>query len=354
MEKADKNKNILSSVSDCFPKIEWAPLWGIPLERRMQTAAVVVWLILLGSCMSLSIFSLTLPVLWPIHIAYLAYLWIDQSHENGGRRSEWFRSLPFWHYFAGYFPVKIVKEADLDPSKNYIFGYHPHGIISLGAVANFATEATGFSQLFPGIIPSLLTLTANFKVPLYRDIMLALGIASVSRHSCETILSSGPGRSIVIVVGGASESLRARPGTADLTLQKRLGFIRMAIRHQAGLIPTFSFGENDIFQQVDNSNETLLWKIQKGVQRLMGFTIPLFHGRGIFNYSLGLVPYRHPIVTVVGKPIPVPKLKAGETEPTEEQLLSTQALYIEELKCIYDKYKDIYAKDRKQDLRIVA
>lgn len=171
----------------------------------------------------------------------------------------------------------------MDPSKNYIFGYHPHGIISLGAVANFATEATGFSQLFPGIIPSLLTLTANFKVPLYRDIMLALGIASVSRHSCETILSSGPGRSIVIVVGGASESLRARPGTADLTLQKRLGFIRMAIRHQAGLIPTFSFGENDIFQQVDNSNETLLWKIQKGVQRLMGFTIPLFHGRGIFN-----------------------------------------------------------------------
>lgn len=109
MEKSDNNKNILSSISDCFPKIEWAPLWGIPLERRMQTAAVVVWLILLGSCMSLSIFSLTLPVLWPIHIAYLAYLWIDQSHENGGRRSEWFRSLPFWHYFAGYFPVKIVK-----------------------------------------------------------------------------------------------------------------------------------------------------------------------------------------------------------------------------------------------------
>lgn len=132
-------------------------------------------------------------------------------------------------------------------------------------------------------MPSLLTLTANFKIPLYRDIILALGIASVSRHSCETILTLGPGRSIVIVVGGASESLRARPGTADLTLQKRLGFIRMAIRHQAGLVPTFSFGENDIYEQVDSNSKAWLWKLQKGVQRFMGFTIPLFHARGIFN-----------------------------------------------------------------------
>lgn len=56
----------------------------------------------------------------------------------------------------------------------------------------------------------------------------------------------------------------------------------------------------------------------------------------------------------VGKPIPVPKLEPGQTEPTKEQLLSTQALYIEELMNIYNKYKDIYAKDRKQDLQIVA
>jgi 2-acylglycerol O-acyltransferase 2 len=56
---------------------------------------------------------------------------------------------------------------------------------------------------------------------------------------------------------------------------------------------------------------------------------------------------------VVGKPISVPKLLKGKTEPTEEQLLLTQKLYIEELEAIYNKYKDIYAKDRKQDLRIV-
>lgn len=56
---------------------------------------------------------------------------------------------------------------------------------------------------------------------------------------------------------------------------------------------------------------------------------------------------------IAGNPIAVPELEEGQTEPTEEQLLSTQELYIKELQSIYDKYKDIYAKDRKHDLEII-
>ncbi|KAI9480399.1 MAG: diacylglycerol acyltransferase, partial [Benjaminiella poitrasii] len=343
----------LKTLSEHIPEVQWAPVRGIPFERRVQTATVLAWVFLLGNCLLVFTGSLAFPFLWPVQIAYLIYLWLDKTPENGGRRSEWFRRLPCWSYFAGYFPIKLVKEADLDPSKNYIFGYHPHGIISMGAFANFATEATGFSRLFPGIKPSLLTLTTNFNVPMYRDIILALGLASVSRRSCEQILASGPGRSIVIVIGGASESLNARPGMADLILKKRLGFIKLAIRQGADLVPTFSFGENDLYEQVDNSNGSWLWKVQKKMQRTVGFTIPLFHARGIFNYNVGLIPYRHQVVTVVGKPIPVPKLPQGQTEPSENQLKEIQTLYIQELKSIYNKYKDVYAKDRKQDLRII-
>lgn len=126
-------------------------------------------------------------------------------------------------------------------------------------------------------------ISSNFRLPLYRDFILSLGIASVSRKSCEAILSSGPGRSIVIVIGGAAESLNARPGVTDLVLKRRLGFIRLAIKHQAPLVPVFSFGENDLYEQVDNARGSTLWKVQKKVQSLMGFTLPLFHARGIFN-----------------------------------------------------------------------
>ncbi|KAG0175112.1 diacylglycerol O-acyltransferase 1 [Apophysomyces sp. BC1034] len=341
------------SQSQSTTHIRWAPLRGIPLERRLQTLATCTWIAMLPICLSAFLLCFIFPVLWPLLIAYVAFLFFDKAPENGGRRFDWPRRWTLWRYFAAYFPVKLIKEHDLDPTQNYVFGYHPHGIISMGAFINFGTEATGFSELFPGIVPSLLTLASNFRLPIYRDIIMALGISSVSRQSCEAILSSEPGRSIVIVIGGAAESLNARPGINDLTLRRRLGFIRMAIRHQAPLVPVFSFGENDLYEQMDNTQGSTIWKVQKKMQSLLGFTLPLFHARGIFNYDVGLVPFRHEIVTVIGKPIPVPKLEKDQAEPTQEQLHALQDEYIKELETIYHKYKDEYAKDRKEELRII-
>ena len=177
--------------------------------------------------------------------------------------------------------------------------------LSRGALATFGTEATGFSKAFPGLKPHLLTLTTNFQMPFYRDILLAMGICSVSRQSCSSILKSGPGNAITIVVGGAAESLSAHPGTADLTLRKRLGFIKLAIQYGADLVPVFSFGENDvrflrlrvgvweegrlmwtllqIYQQMPNEKGTTVYALQRKFQAIFGFTLPLFHGRGLLN-----------------------------------------------------------------------
>lgn len=223
----------------------------------------------------------------------------------------------------------------------------PYAIFfSSGAFANFATDGTDFSKMFPGIMPHLLTLASNFRMPLYRDVLLALGVCSVAKKSCINILRQGPGHAITIVVGGAAESLAAHPGTNDLTLRKRLGFIKIAVREGADLVPVFSFGENDIYEQLANSKGTTIWKIQKRFQKLFGFTLPLFHGRGLFNCessvscrrirpdtarcsqdNLGLMPYRHPIVSVVGRPIHVQK----EDNPSTELLLDLQEQYIAEL-----------------------
>src|SRR5882762_9826425 len=88
-------------------------------------------------------------------------------------------------------------------------------------MCNFATDSTGFSRGFPGVHPHLLTLTSNFTIPFYREILLFMGVCSVSKRSCERILRKGKGSAITIVVGGAAESLSAHPGTADLTLRRR-------------------------------------------------------------------------------------------------------------------------------------
>ena len=71
--------------------------------------------------------------------------------------------------------LQLVKTHNLLTSRNYIFGYHPHGIMGLGAFCNFSTEATGVSKKFPGIRPYLATLAGNFRMPLLREYLMSGG-----------------------------------------------------------------------------------------------------------------------------------------------------------------------------------
>ncbi|KAG0371046.1 diacylglycerol O-acyltransferase 1 [Gamsiella multidivaricata] len=326
----------------------FAPL-RMPIKRRLQTGAVLVWISAIAISLLLFLYLCTIKYLWPLIIMYLLWiLMLDQAPEKGGRRVQWWRNWRGWKNFAQYFPMTLIKEGDLDPSRNYIFGYHPHGIISMGAFCTFGTEGLNFSKRFPGIHPRLLTLQTNFQIPFYRDYIMAHGCASVSRASCEHILQSGKGNSIVIVVGGAQESLASKPGTLDLTLKKRLGFIKLALVN--GLVPTLAFGENDLYEVYSAKHTSRTYQIQQLFKRLFGFTLPMFNGRGIFNYEFGLLPRRKPVYIVIGKPIHVEKM---EGSPTTEQLQDLQKKYIYEVLAIWDRYKDKYAPARKQELRII-
>ncbi|WVO15538.1 hypothetical protein L204_103197 [Cryptococcus depauperatus] len=327
---------------------KFAPL-HIPPNRRLQTAAVALWALFLPICIIFLLLLLSFPPLWGILIPYFIWIFFDTAPTHGGRAQEWARRGFMWKYFANYYPCSIVKAADLPPDKPYLFGYHPHGIIGMGAFATFATEGTNFSEYFPGIKPHLMTLNSNFRIPFYREILLIHGCGSVAKKSCANVLSQGPGTAIAIVIGGATESLSAHPGTADLTLRKRFGFVKMAIREGADLVPVFSFGENDIYAQLANAKGSMVYKVQKKFQKVFGFTLPLFYGRGLFNYNYGLMPFRHPIVSVVGKPIHVER----DPQPSNEKVQELQLKYIAELTRIWDKYKDLYARGRTKELTFV-
>lgn len=104
--------------------------------------------------------NMTNVILLPIILVYLFWFvaYDFKRSSKGGRRWNKLRELSSWSYYRDYFPVRLVKTSHLNPNKNYIFGYHPHGIMCAGAWCNFATEATGFNKLFPGLTPHLLTL----------------------------------------------------------------------------------------------------------------------------------------------------------------------------------------------------
>jgi hypothetical protein len=82
------------------------------------------------------------PLFW-VSLLYLTWLYYDfDTPSRGGRRQEWMRRGLLWNWFRDYFPVRLIKTADLNPQHKYIIGSHPHGIICMGA------WAVSFSAVF--------------------------------------------------------------------------------------------------------------------------------------------------------------------------------------------------------------
>ncbi|OAA68617.1 diacylglycerol acyltransferase [Niveomyces insectorum RCEF 264] len=338
--------------------VRFAPL-RVPLRRRKQTLAVLIHSTCLMMSIPLFFFCCAIPLAWPLIIPYVLLVLFSNPATDGRLRwrSTWFRSLPLWTWFAEYFPARLHKTHDLPPTSRYIFCYHPHGIISHGAWIAFATEALHFAQKFPGITNSLLTLESNFNIPFYREYLLMAGMGSVSRESIVNHLSRGgpdghgAGRAVTIVVGGARESLQANPGTMRLVLHGRSGFIKVAMATGADLVPVLGFGEVDLYHQLQGDAHPLLHQFQMHVLKVWKFTLPFMRGRGIFNYDYGLMPYRHPLNIVVGRPIPVRKAASATLDPAEVDRLHEQ--YCAELRRLWDENKDKYAKDRTEELQIL-
>lgn len=350
------------------------------MERRLQAIAVFTFslyflLPLALWCWLWAVIFICVPACMPLIVVYFTFIFaLDRSPVDGSRRPL-FRGRGeqgnWWRRYADYFPITLVKTAHLDPSGKYIFGYHPHGIISVGAFACFATEGVrtldlsvgetqprvdrrGFSSLFPGIESRLLTLAGNFYIPFAREYVLLLGCCDASRQTFRRILAKGAGHGVTIVVGGAEESLHAAPGTIDLVLDKRKGFVREAVLSGASLVPCVAFGENELYRVYHPTPGSLLDRFQRWTLRVLHVGVPLFNGRSLLYKDAGLMPRRQPVVVVSGSPIPPP----AEAKSTAEAVDFMHAEYIKAIHAIYAAHKDaewnLPGRSRIGDLRIVG
>jgi len=313
-------------------------------------------------------------------LGYLTYAWLLDNSPISGTRWAFMRNLNLWEHACDYFPVLLVKTAELDPTKNYIMGYHPHGIISCGAMCAFATEGCqtlsltgssfstsirsmdkdnssgrGFSALFPGIERRLITLPQNFVTPFLREYLLSMGCCDSSRYTFRQNLNAEEGgRAVVVVVGGAAESMLVKPGQIDLVLSKRMGFVREAILAGASLVPCIAFGETDLYETFD-VGEHWIARFQAMVKKVTGMAMPIFKGRSILFRDFGLMPMRRPIVVVVGSPIDPPtldeekrknfkpKFDRATSRPLDDDAELVQAMhkkYVESLQKLYSTHKD--------------
>lgn len=75
--------------------------------------------------------------------------------------------------------------------------------------------------------------------------------------------------------------------------------VRVFFSRSADLVPTIGFGENDLYEQADNDENSWVYWLQQTAKKCLGFTVPLIAGRGISQNAFGCMPFQRP-VNVVG------------------------------------------------------
>ncbi|ERE76308.1 2-acylglycerol O-acyltransferase 3-like protein [Cricetulus griseus] len=213
----------------------------------------VLTFLFMGLFCTLLVFLLLFTRLWSFSFLYLVWLYLDWNTPiQGGRHSRWMRKWTVWKHQRDYFPIKLLKTAELPADRNYVLGAHPHGIMATGIFCNFSTDCNAFFQLFPGLKPWVATLAGVFYLPIYREYLMfnvtfgqskpsnrdesAHGLQGIPSITKKILTQQIPtwaqlGQAVTILIGGAQESLYAAPGEHRLALRTRKGFVRLALRH---------------------------------------------------------------------------------------------------------------------------
>jgi hypothetical protein len=161
--------------------------------------------------------QITLYILVP----YLAWYMYDKNSSVIGKPNNSFRPFRhawYWQGFRNYSKSKLIKTCDLDPTQNYILGFHPHGLLGSSVFINIHCNPE-FEKAFPGLESSIATLPANvnysnkFKVPFWRDYIIAMNINSCEREGItHRLLNGKKGKVLILVIGGGEEFVYMEKG----------------------------------------------------------------------------------------------------------------------------------------------
>ena len=218
-----------------------------------------------------------------------------------------------WKLNAAYYPVTLVKTADLDPNKNHLVCCHPHGILCFGAVVreyfisssepNLTTctdclrcgfvwtvylvsrhpdedlHPSGWLNMFYKLLVISSFSQGTFLLPLFRECLLIAGGMAASRSSLEAVLSKpGGGEAPILMVGGVPEMMMAsKPDEIQLHLSQRKGFVKMAMEVGSTLVPCFVFGETETYNQ--SGPLAQIWnRLTSSVRNCFGIAPVFFSG----------------------------------------------------------------------------
>ena len=165
-----------------------------------------------------------------------------------------------------------------------------------------------------------------FKIPFFRDLCLWLGLVDASRSTAEAVLERGG--SLFIYPGGEAEQIATKRGEHHVVVKRRRGFLRLALRYGAGVVPGYAFGEVDLY-----TTSSFLIGARRWLVKSFGVALPIFAGR----WWCPLLPSSGSSLCLVwGRVLDTKKV---EGEPSKEAVDALQARYEEELTRVFSANK---------------
>lgn len=108
---------------------------------------------------------------------------------------------------------------------------------------------------------------AHFMIPVWRDVLRAYGAVEGSRPNCARLMREG--QCILVYPGGAREVAKRRGEKYKLLWGNRVGFAKMALEHDAIIVPFATVGGEEMWDIVVDANDLLASPIGPIVDKLV-------------------------------------------------------------------------------------
>ncbi len=230
---------------------------------------------------------------------------------------------PMLPYFD-YTEIRETSDEDMlkhfSSGKSFILAAVPHGVISFTGMCSAVYCIPEFRKIKTAAASVILS------VPILKHVLGIFGLTDAAGKNLSRYISKGGASgSVVIYIGGIAELFKSSRKAERLYLSKRKGFIKLALRSGADILPLYLIG-----------NTACLTVVKSGplasMSRKLQMSITLFWGR--WNLP---IPRNDKLVYVRGRPLGLPKID----DPTQEDIDKWHAKYMEEVARMFETYKGL-------------
>ena len=209
---------------------------------------------------------------------------------------------------------------DAQRGKRYIVAVQPHGVISFVGICSWINAPPDFRTIKTAAAGVLLSF------PVLKHVMGIFGLTDASAKNITNHLTSRTGvdGSLVLYLGGIAELFMSCPDEERLYLSKRKGFIKIALRTGADVVPAYFYGNTRCLSVLKHGPLASL-------SRKVGASLTYFWGKAYLP-----IPRDEMLLYARGKPLGLPHIP----EPTAHDIDKYHALYCKEVRRLFESYKE--------------